>query len=156
MVGLSARMAMRLNSLSLQKKFSMRCRPWSGLWPGSESPFCALSVAMDLDDGGIDHGVLHVGLVRTGIEQLCEDIGLTPIAEAPECRAPVPEHRRKVTPRAACARGPQNSLNEKPVVVAAAPGSVALPRQCGSICPHWASVNTNRSIQSLNHIQAKA
>jgi hypothetical protein len=32
---------------------------------------------------------------------------------------------------------------------------VGLPKQCGSIFAHWASVNTNRSIRSLNHNQAK-
>src|SRR5262249_36131933 len=31
------------------------------------------------------------------------------------------------------------------------PGSPGLPRQTGSIFAHWASVKTNRSIQSLNH-----
>ncbi len=31
------------------------------------------------------------------------------------------------------------------------PGSPGFPRQCGSIIAHWASVKTNRSIQSLNH-----
>ncbi len=36
------------------------------------------------------------------------------------------------------------------------PGSAGLPRQCGSIFAHWASVSTNRSIQSLNHNQAKS
>jgi hypothetical protein len=30
-----------------------------------------------------------------------------------------------------------------------------LPRQCGSIFAHWASVSTNRSIPSLNHNQAR-
>lgn len=35
------------------------------------------------------------------------------------------------------------------------PGSIGLPRQCGSIFAHWASVSTKRSIQSLNHKQAK-
>src|SRR5437588_8016014 len=34
------------------------------------------------------------------------------------------------------------------------PGSPRLPRQSGSIFAHWASVKTNRSIQSLNHNQA--
>lgn len=34
------------------------------------------------------------------------------------------------------------------------PGSVDLPRQCGSIFAHWASVSTKRSIRSLKHIQA--
>jgi hypothetical protein len=31
---------------------------------------------------------------------------------------------------------------------------VGFPRQCGSIFAHWASVSTNRSIQSLNHNRA--
>ena len=31
------------------------------------------------------------------------------------------------------------------------PGSVGLPRQCGSIFAHWASVSTKRSIQHANH-----
>jgi hypothetical protein len=35
------------------------------------------------------------------------------------------------------------------------PGSVRFPRQCGSIFAHWASVTTNRSIQSLNHEHAQ-
>ncbi len=35
------------------------------------------------------------------------------------------------------------------------PGSVGLPRQCGSIFAHWASVSTKRSIQSVNHIFGK-
>src|SRR4029077_17467590 len=35
------------------------------------------------------------------------------------------------------------------------PGSFGLPRQCGSIFAHWASVSTNRFIQSLNHNQAR-
>src|SRR5882757_9440285 len=31
------------------------------------------------------------------------------------------------------------------------PGSLGLPKQCGSIFAHWASVKTNLSIKSLNH-----
>jgi hypothetical protein len=34
------------------------------------------------------------------------------------------------------------------------PGSLGLPRQCGSIFAHWASVSINRTISSLNHNQA--
>src|SRR3546814_13159012 len=33
------------------------------------------------------------------------------------------------------------------------PGSVRFPKECGSIFAHWASVSTNRSIQSLTHNQ---
>src|SRR5215210_2233624 len=35
------------------------------------------------------------------------------------------------------------------------PGSPGLPRQRGSIFAHWASVKTNRSIQSLKHSRAR-
>src|ERR1700709_2862968 len=36
------------------------------------------------------------------------------------------------------------------------PGSPGLPRQCASICAHWASVSTSRSIVSLNHTLTRA
>jgi hypothetical protein len=41
-------------------------------------PFVALAVTMDLDDGGVDHGVLHVRLVRDRIEKLFEKHPLSP------------------------------------------------------------------------------
>lgn len=44
-------------------RISVAMPPLEGLWPGSESPFCALAVAVDLDDGGIDHGVFHIVIV---------------------------------------------------------------------------------------------
>src|SRR5579863_6846138 len=48
---------------------------------GRGGPYvCALAVAVDLDDGGVDHGVLHVRLVRDGIKKPFENIGFDPIA----------------------------------------------------------------------------
>jgi len=47
-----------------EQGFWSSSRPSSGRWPGSESPFCALRMAMDLDDGGVDHRVFQVGLMR--------------------------------------------------------------------------------------------
>ncbi len=79
-------------------------------------------MTVDLDDGGIDHGVFHVRLIRAGLEQLHEDIRLAPVAEAPERRAPVPEMRRQVAPWAARADNPEHRLDEAAVVAAAAPG----------------------------------
>jgi len=64
--------------------------PFERRWPGFGSPFCALSVAVDLDDGGIDHGVFHVG-IREGIviiDPVVHDAGIretAPVTE-PECR----------------------------------------------------------------------
>ncbi|HWT30299.1 MAG TPA: hypothetical protein VN240_04650 [Propylenella sp.] len=34
---------------------------------------------MDLDDGGVDHGELHVWLIRAGLEKPNEHIGFDPI-----------------------------------------------------------------------------
>ena len=45
------------------------------------SPFCALAVAMDLDDGCVDHGVFHVRFIRTGLEKPHEDVGFDPISD---------------------------------------------------------------------------
>lgn len=46
-----------------RQDFGGHAAPSNGRSPGFESPFCALSVTVDLDDGGIDHGVFHVGIV---------------------------------------------------------------------------------------------
>lgn len=34
--------------------------------PSAKSPFCALSMAMNLHDGRVDHGIFHVLLVQAG------------------------------------------------------------------------------------------
>ena len=94
-------------------------RLWSDRWPGSESPFCALAVPVNLDDGGIDHSVFHVRFFRQGIENSLENISFSPIAEAPERRAPVAEHRWQIAPWTARSHNPQHRLHKKPVVPAA-------------------------------------
>ena len=133
----------------LRRKSWSSCHPWSDLWPGSQSPFCALAMAVDLDDGGIDHGIFHVGLIREGIEKPLENIGLAPVTEAPERRAPVAEiagrSRHGLPVRTIHSTASMNRRLSLPL----RPGSVGLPRQCGSIFAHWASVNTKRSIKSL-------
>ena len=72
---LQARIAMRLNSLSL--------------WPGSEAPFCTLTIAADFNDGGIDHGVFHVRLITYRIENPLENISVAPVVEPAVGGAPV-------------------------------------------------------------------
>src|SRR5215207_1902876 len=96
-------------------------RLWSGRWPGSESPFCALPVAVDFDNGRVHHGVFPVGLVRDGGEQPLPDVRPHPIAEADEDAVPVPERTRQIAPWTARADNPQHRLDKKPVVLAAAP-----------------------------------
>jgi hypothetical protein len=85
-------------------------------------PLCALSVTMDLDDGGIDHGVFHVRLARAGLEKPQENVGFDPVAVALEDRVPVAEERRKITPRASRPHDPKHRFDEAAVVASAAPG----------------------------------
>src|SRR5215211_6841130 len=76
---------------------------------------------MDLDDGGIDHGVLHVGLVRAGLEKPKKDIGFDPVPIPLEDSVPVPERGWKVTPRASRAHDPKHRFDEAAVVAPASP-----------------------------------
>ena len=85
-------------------------------------PFCAPTVSVDLDDGGIHHGVFHVWFIREGIEYAFENVGFTPVAKPAECRAPVAKRGGQVTPWAARAHNPKHGFNEQPVVSAAATG----------------------------------
>src|SRR3954462_15069026 len=101
-------------------------RLWNGQWPGSASPFCALSVTMDLDDGGVDQGVFQVGLVRDGVEQPLPDARLHPIAEAGEDAVPVAKRRRQIAPWTARADHPQDGLDKQAIVLAAASGIARL------------------------------
>jgi hypothetical protein len=48
-------------------------------------------MAVNPDDGGVDHRVLHVWLIATGVEKPFENIGSDPIAEPNEDRIPLAE-----------------------------------------------------------------
>ena len=87
-----------------------------------KSPFCALSVAMDLDDGGVDHGVFHVRLIGDRLGQALPHIRLHPVAEARVHAVPMAESARQIAPRAARAGDPQHRLDKQPVILAAASG----------------------------------
>jgi len=69
-------------------------------------------VAVNLDDGGIDHGVFHVGIVGDGVEQPLPDIRLHPVAEAREHTVPVAERGRQIPPGTAGSGNPQHGLNK--------------------------------------------
>src|SRR3954471_116145 len=86
-------------------------------------PFCALSVAVGLDDGGLHHGVFHVRLIRGGIEKPLENVGFHPVAIPLEDGVPAAEERWQVAPGAAGSRNPQYRL-DKPAVIRAAPAGV--------------------------------
>ena len=112
-------------------------------------------MAVDLDDGGVDHGVFHVRLIRAGLKKPDEDIGFDPIPVSLEHGVPAPERRWKIR-HGLPVRTIHNTASRKSrLSPPLRPGSVGFPRQWGSIFDHWASVKTNRSIRSLNHEQAQ-
>jgi MFS family permease len=59
------------------------------LWPGFESPFCALTMTVDFNDGGINHSVFHVRFLRNRIKNPLENISSAPVIEPAAGRAPV-------------------------------------------------------------------
>ncbi len=83
-------------------------------------------MAVDLDDGAVDHGVLHVWIVRHGFKTSLENIGIYPVAIALEDRIPLAEVCRQIPPRAAGPRDPQHGFQEQPVVPAGATGIARL------------------------------
>ena len=104
--------------------------------PAFESPFCALAVAVDLDDGGIDHGLLHVRRLRTGLEKPHENIGFDPIAISLEDGVPVAEKGRYISRRASSPHDPEHCFDKTAIVApASVRGSAGLPKQCGSSLP---------------------
>ena len=67
---------------------------------------------MDLDDGGVDHGVFHVWRVGAGLEKPGENIRFDPVAVALENSVPVAEERRKIAPRASRPHDPRDRFDE--------------------------------------------
>ena len=116
-------------------------------------PLCALSVAVDLDDGGVDHGVFHVRSVRTGLEKPDENPGFDPVAVTLENSVPVAEERRKIWPRASRPHDPKYRFDEAAVRFRCARGPSAYPDNDAPSSP-IGRPSANRSIQSFNHNQA--
>src|SRR5258707_713404 len=77
---------------------------------------------MDLDDGGVDHGVFHVWRVRAGLEKLGENVRFNPVAVPLENSVPVTENRRKITQRASRPHDPKHRFDKAAVVTSATPG----------------------------------
>jgi len=77
-------------------------------------------MAVDFDNGGINHGVFHVGFIRHRFKKPLKYISFYPVPVAFEDRIPVAKLRRQITPGAAGARNPQNSFKKQPIITAAA------------------------------------
>ena len=83
-----------------------------------------MTVAVDLDDGRINHGVFHVRIIRDSIENVCKNTRVNPVLIALEDGVPFAEMGGKITPGAACPGNPQYRF-QKPLVVAATSSGVS-------------------------------
>src|SRR3982074_2815335 len=91
---------------------------------------------MDLDDGGVDHGVFHVWRVRPGLEKLGENVLFNPVAVPLENSVPVTDNRRKITPRASRPHDPKHRFDKAAVVTSATPrGPSAYPGNAAPSSP---------------------
>jgi hypothetical protein len=79
-------------------------------------------VAVNFDDCRVDHGELHVRIIRHGIEYPFESTSLRPIAIPPEHRIPLAKRRRQISPWAARAGDPQNCFEKQAIVATYAAG----------------------------------
>lgn len=77
-------------------------------------------MAVDLDDGGVDHGVFR--LVRDGIKEPHQDIGFRPAAITFEHVFQLAEARRQIAPGTAGPHDPKERFDEVAVVAPTTPG----------------------------------
>ena len=102
---------------------------------------------MNFDDCRVDHGELHIRIIRYSIENPLENTGLHPIAIALEHRVPVAERRRQISPWAARARNPQHCLKKHAII---ASGAAGIGRLAQAMRLHLRSllVRQNESVHS--------
>ena len=55
-----------------------------------------MSMAMDRNDGGVDHGVFHIRVVRDRLKQPFKNTGPRPVVEAFEHGVPLAEILRQI------------------------------------------------------------
>ena len=114
-------------------------------------------MAVNFDDGRVDHGKLHIRIIRYGIENPLENAGLHPIPVALEHRIPVAERRRQISPWAARARDPKHSFEKQPVVTPCAAGVRGLA-QTKRLHLRPLSIRQNESVHSklLSELESRA
>ena len=114
-------------------------------------------MAVNFDDCRVDHGELHIRIIRYGIENPLENAGLYPIAIALEHRIPVAERRRQISPWAACASDPKHSFEKQTVVTPCAAGVRGLA-QTKRLHLRPLSVRQNESVHSklLSELESRA
>src|ERR1700720_1403407 len=83
---------------------------------------------MDLNDCGIDHDELRVGIARDCVEYPFKNIGFHPMTKAFEDRVPIPKISRQIPPGRSGACDPENGL-EKETRIPTRPAGIRLLSQ---------------------------
>ena len=102
-------------------------------------------MAVNPNDGGVDHRILHVRLVAAGVEKPFENIGSHPVSKPNVDRVPFAERWRQVSPRASRPGDPQDGFDEQPIVSPAAP-RISRLAQTVRLHPRPLGVGQNESV----------
>ena len=86
---------------------------------------------MNLDMAGVDHQPFKVRLVDQLLQQLFPDALVTPAAETTMGVFPVPVIWRKIPPRRAGAKNPENRIQKSTVVLSNTSPLTSLPGKMG-------------------------
>ena len=80
------------------------------------------------DDGGIDHHMLEVWVLRQDLEKILPNAFAGPTIETDEHAIPVAKRAWQITPGRARAQNPKHSIHEQPVVLAGSTSIALLTR----------------------------
>jgi hypothetical protein len=80
------------------------------------------------DDGGIDHHVFEIWILRQGLEKTLPNSFARPTVEAHEDAIPEPECRRQIAPWRTRVQNPKYRIDEQPIVLASPPFVAFLTR----------------------------
>ena len=97
------------------------------LWPGSQTPFCTLTMPVHSHNRCIYHDVFHVRLIANRVKQLLKNVCFDPVAKPFEDGVPLAKFRRQISPRATCTRNPKHCFQEQSIVGATASSIPNLP-----------------------------
>ncbi len=85
-------------------------------------------MTVDLDDGGVNHGVFHIWRARDGVEDALPAIRFHQARKRVHAVIQLPKVEGRFAPRTARSRNPQHRLDEEPVVAAFTPAQTKQKR----------------------------
>ena len=115
------------------------------LWPGSQTPFCTLSMPVHSHNRCIHHDVFHVRLIADRVKHLLENVDFDPVAKPFEDGVPLAKLRWQISPRAPCSCNPKHCFQKESIVGTTAPSVSNLPQA------QWAHTSPLFICQNVSH-----